>query len=107
MPYPYTLADADHFIEIVLAEQPVHTFAIVYEQKFAGVCGLNLQSDIYRKSCEVGYWLDENHWGNGIATTALNLVTNYAFVALGCVRVYTGVFDYNTASNESIGKSGL
>lgn len=107
MPFPYTLVDADHFIDTVLAENPVHTFAIVYNKKFVGVCGLNLQTDIYRKSCEAGYWLAEDYWGKGIATTALNLVTEYAFDALECVRVYTGVFDYNTASMRVLEKAGF
>jgi len=71
-----------------------------------GVCGLNLQTDIYRESCEIGYWVAEPFWGNGIATTALNLLTDYAFTTLEKERVYTGVFDYNLASQKVLEKCG-
>ena len=106
MPYPYTLKDADSFIEIALLEDPTLTFAITLNKKIVGVCGLNLQTDIYRESCEIGYWVAEPFWGNGIATTALNLLTDYAFTTLEKERVYTGVFDYNLASQKVLEKCG-
>lgn len=106
MPYPYTLEDATNFIEVVSTEETVHTFAIILDKKFVGVCGLNLQTDIYRKGCEVGYWVAEPFWGQGIASHALNLVTEYAFKELNKVRVFTGVFEYNTASIQVLEKCG-
>ena len=107
MPYPYTLDDADDFIGIVSLENPVHTFAIVLNKKFVGICGLILKTDIYRKSCEIGYWVGEPYWGNGIATGALNLLSDYAFNTLDVLRVYTGVFEYNLASMKVLEKCGF
>jgi RimJ/RimL family protein N-acetyltransferase len=106
MPYPYTLEDADRFIEGVLNENPAHTFAIVRNKKFVGICGLNLKTDIYRKSCEVGYWVAEQYWGTGIASEALVLLTSYAFEKLDIIRVYSGVFEYNLASMRVLEKCG-
>lgn len=106
MPFPYSVEDADLFIATVLMESPVHTFAILFQKKLVGVCGLILQEDIYRKSCEVGYWVAEPYWGKGIASAALKLVTNYAFERLDKRRVYTGVFEYNVASMKVLENCG-
>ena len=107
MPHPYTLEDADNFLEIVALEDPVCTFAIEFEGKFAGVCGLNLQPDIYRNSCEIGYWIAEPYWSKGVATEAVKCVTEYAFKTLDKVRVFTGVFEYNKASIRVLEKCGF
>ena len=106
MPYPYDLKDADFFIETVLAESPIYTFAVLLENKLVGVCGLNLQEDIYRKSCEVGYWVGEPFWGLGIASSALKLITNYAFEELDKIRIFTGVFEFNKASMKVLENCG-
>lgn len=107
MPFPYTLEDADMFLEVVALEDPVCTFAIEFNGKFAGVCGLNIETDIYRNSCEIGYWIGEPFWSKGIATKAVLWLTDYAFNVLGKVRVHTGVFAYNKASMRVLEKCGF
>lgn len=107
MPYPYTLEDADNFLEIVAMEDPVSTFAIEYKSKFSGVCGLNLETDIYRNSCEIGYWVAEPFWSKGIATQAVLWLIEYAFNELGKVRIHTGVFEYNKPSMRVLEKCGF
>ncbi len=106
MPYPYTQKQAEEFINNTLASSPITTFAIVHQNKFVGVGGLNLQTDIYRKSCEVGYWIGEPFWGRGFATQALKLLTHFAFTKLQMARVYTGVFEPNLASIKVLQKCG-
>lgn len=107
MPYPYTVNDAAIFIELTRAENPTTTFGIFYEGKLVGVCGVILQTDIYRKSCVVGYWVGEPYWGKGIATNALKLITTYAIEKLQMQRVYTGVFEPNKASIRVLKKCGF
>jgi RimJ/RimL family protein N-acetyltransferase len=87
-------------------EDPECTFAIEWEGKFAGVCGLNLKTDIYRNTCEVGYWIAEPFWSKGIATKAVELITNYAFQKLDKKRLHAGVFEYNKASMRVLEKCG-
>lgn len=105
-PHPYTLEDADKFIDSVKPQEPQVTFAIEYAFSFAGVIGLVLQPDVYRKSAEIGYWLGEPFWGKGITTTAVKLATQYAFDTLNLNRLYAGVFEGNEASKRVLEKCG-
>jgi RimJ/RimL family protein N-acetyltransferase len=65
------------------------------------------QTDIYRLGAEIGYWIGEPYWGQGIATKAVELVTEYGFNRLGLERIYSGVFDFNKASQKVLEKSGF
>jgi len=106
LPFPYKESDAEEFIQSVQRENPQTTFAIEYEGKFCGVCGLMLQTDVYRKTAEIGYWIGEPFWNKGIVTTAVKLLTQYSFNRLNLVRIHTGVFEYNLASMKVLEKNG-
>jgi RimJ/RimL family protein N-acetyltransferase len=66
-----------------------------------------LCSDVYRKSAEIGYLLNEQFWNRGIMTKAVNLICEYGFVELDIVRIHTGVFEYNLASQRVLEKCGF
>jgi RimJ/RimL family protein N-acetyltransferase len=87
-------------------ENPPCTFAIEYMGELAGCIGLVKQTDVYKLSAEIGYWIGEPYWGLGIATTAVELLTEYGFHQLGLVRIYSGVFDFNKASQRVLEKAG-
>lgn len=106
-PYPYTLEDADKFLDSVKQQEPQVTLAIEYEFQFAGVIGLVPQPDVYKKGAEIGYWLGEPFWGKSIATKALMLATSYAFESLGFERLFAGVFEGNEASKRVLEKCGF
>lgn len=106
-PHPYSEQNAEEFIGVCMNENPQVTFAIRFQNEFAGVIGLVLQSDVYRKSAELGYWLGEPFWNKGIASQAVNLVVSYGFYSLELVRIYTGVFDFNKASQRVLEKCGF
>ena len=105
-PHPYTIKDAENFVDMVKQQEPQVTFAIEYEFKFVGVIGIIPQPDVYRKSAEIGYWIGEPYWNRGIATTALKLATKYAFKDLKLVRLFAGVFEGNDGSRKVLEKSG-
>ena len=107
IPHPYTEKHAQEFILTCQGEDPQLTFAIGYRGDFAGCIGLVKQKDIYKLTAEVGYWIGEPYWGLGIATKAVNLMVDYGFNQLGLVRIYTGVFDYNKASQRVLEKAGF
>ncbi len=65
-----------------------------------GVAGVN------RHSAEIGYWLGEPFWGQGIATKAVRALTEYAFAHLDLVRIYGTVFEWNPASARVLEKAG-
>lgn len=107
LPFPYTEKHAMEFIEHCQGENPQQTFAVEYNGEFAGCVGLVRQTDIYKLTAEIGYWLGEPYWGLGIATKAVELITEYGFNQLGLVRIYTGVFDFNKASQRVLEKTGF
>lgn len=107
IPFPYTETNAIDFIKYCQTENPQLTFAIEINGEFAGSIGLVRQPDVYKLTAEIGYWLGEPFWGMGIATKAVRLIVEYGFNNLGLVRIYTGVFDFNKASQRVLEKSGF
>ena len=106
MPHPYSIDNAIFFINLTKQEYPQMTFAIEYAGQLCGVIGLVAQTDVYKKTAEIGYWISEPFWNKGIATKAVDLITRYAFEQLQLVRIHTGVFEYNTASMKVLEKCG-
>ncbi len=106
-PKPYTLDDAKNFKQMVDAQNPKTFFAIEYQGRYAGNISLLPGTDIYRKSAEIGYFIGEPFWNKGIMTKAVSLITNWGFNNLGIVRIYTGIFEYNKASQRVLEKCGF
>ena len=106
-PYPYTPDDARDFIQRKADEVPACTFAIInHEGKLCGVISLVPQEDVYRMSAEIGYWIGEPFWGQGLATQAISLMTQYGFEELQLERIFAAVFDFNLASMRALEKNG-
>ena len=105
-PSPYSLNDAFDFIRLTQKENPQMSFAIEYDGQFSGMVGLVPQTDVYKKTAEIGYWLGEPYWSKGIATIAVKLLTDYGFNERGFIRIHTGIFEYNTASMNVLIKNG-
>ncbi|MFZ0473029.1 MAG: GNAT family N-acetyltransferase, partial [Bacteroidales bacterium] len=99
-PYPYTVPDAEAFIAGCIRQNPVEIFAIEYHGQYVGNIGLHKQSDVYSKSAELGYFIGEPYWNKGITTRAVNLICEYGFKELDIVRIYSGIFEYNPASQR-------
>jgi ribosomal-protein-alanine N-acetyltransferase len=106
-PHPYTLADAENFLSKFTNQDPVTYFGIDYNGEYVGNISLVPCQDIYRMSAEIGYFIGEPFWNKGIVTTAVNLITEYGFQHLGIIRIQTGVFEYNTASQRVLEKCGF
>ena len=105
-PFPYELSNAREWIEFATAQSPETHFAIASETELLGGIGITLQSDVNRLSAEIGYWLGERHWGQGIATAALRATTEWAFAEFELVRMYGEVFEWNPASGRVLEKAG-
>jgi ribosomal-protein-alanine N-acetyltransferase len=105
-PFPYTENNAAFFIDMVKDENPITTFAINYHDQLCGVISLVKQQDVYRLSAEIGYWIGEPFWNKGIATKAVKLITAYGFNELKLIRIFTGIFEYNTGSMRVLEKCG-
>lgn len=105
-PHPYTLDDAARWIRHAATSDPETHFAIVVGGEAAGGIGIDLQTDVFHRCAEIGYWLGEAFWGRGIATEAVRAVTQWAFSRFGICRVEAVVFAWNPASMRVLEKAG-
>lgn len=75
--------------------------------EFIGTISLHCIDWIIRKG-EIGYMIGEQtHWGAGIATEAVGLVSDYALNRLNLHKVEAGVVDGNVGSVRVLEKSGF
>ncbi len=106
-PFPYKLEDAQTFIQNCINQNPMVTFGIEYDGEIVGAIGFELQSDVYRLSAELGYWIGEPYWGKGIATQSVKSMVKFGFNELNLIRIYAGVFESNKASMKVLEKAGF
>lgn len=109
LPYPYTERDGQEFIKAMLAadENETFAFAIVYDQKVIGSIGVFRQSNIHRRTAELGYYIVEEYWGKGIMTDAVKQACDYVFSNSDMIRIYAEPFAYNIASCRVLEKAGF
>lgn len=106
-PHPYTLENADKFIEDAQSWDPPRRFCIEKNGKYVGNIGLHPNSDIYRMNAEIGYFIGEPFWGQGIASQAVKMMVAYGFEHLNLHRIEAGVFSYNIASAKVLENAGF
>ena len=107
IPHPYSIEDAVDYVAFAVAYRPQTMFAICPEQEAVGSIGLNLQSDINRRSAELGYWLGHDYWGRGLATRAVRAMTSWAIDELQLIRIFAMPFCENRASCRVLEKAGF
>jgi RimJ/RimL family protein N-acetyltransferase len=105
-PHPYTPQHARDFIRSVKNRTPETTFAIAVNDEAVGSIGFVLHPDVERVSAEIGYWLAEPFWGQGIVTDALAAMTKYAIATHALTRIYAVPFASNAASCRVLEKAG-
>ncbi|MCR9172349.1 MAG: GNAT family N-acetyltransferase [bacterium] len=106
-PHPYTIEDADNFIKSAQEADPTLRFCIEKDGVYVGNIGIHPQQDIYQKNAEIGYFIGEPYWGQGIASQAVKMIVAYGFEQLRYHRIYAGVFSYNTASKKVLENAGF
>ncbi|HSO87189.1 MAG TPA: GNAT family protein [Draconibacterium sp.] len=106
-PNPYTIADAESFLEKYAGQKSSLVLAIEYNGIYAGNIGLHKGNDVYRKSAEIGYFLGEQYWNLGIMTKAVALICDYGFKNLDIIRIHAGIFEFNPASMRVLEKCGF
>ena len=57
--------------------------------------------------CEIGYFVDRDHWGRGIATRALRLMEDFVTGKLGVTRIEVLTLKANKASQRVALKCGF
>lgn len=109
LPYPYTEKDGLDFINAMLSADPNDTFAfaVTVDDKAIGSIGVFRQGNIHRLTAELGYYVAEEYWGNGIMTEAVRQICEYVFKNSDIIRIYAEPFAYNEASCRVLEKAGF
>ena len=107
MPHPYGLADAEAFIGQVIKEDGPAVKVIVQERTIAGLVGLHPADDVYSGTAELGYWIGEPFWGQGVASEAVRQIIEIGFEELKLRRIYASVYEHNLASMRVLEKNGF
>ena len=106
-PHPYLEEHGRRFIEFATKDDPIHIFAIDLNGKAIGGIGVHPQSDIFCFNAELGYWIAEPYWGQGIATFAIQQIIEFAFNTFDINRLFARPFGSNLASQKVLEKSGF
>jgi len=75
-----------------------HVFGITMKDEVIGVVGL--ESDAVGAEAELGYWLAETHWKQGLMGEAARAVTDFGFGRAGYDRLVSGYRHGNEASRR-------
>lgn len=106
-PSPYTRESGMKYLDMVCSQSPTTIFAIEINGEAAGSIGVFPQNDIHRLNAEMGYWLAEPFWGNGIMPEAIKQIVEYAFRTYDIQRIFARPFGRNKASQRVLEKAGF
>lgn len=109
-PQPYTVTDATSWISRANSSTPAYDFAICSTDgsTVIGGIGLKPRDDIHYRTMEIGYWLSEDYWHQGIATEAVAAFSGWAFDTFNhLLRLEAEVYDGNGASGRVLDKAGF
>ncbi len=82
-----------------------YNYTILYQGEIVGACGVMV--DQHREHIgEMGYFIDEEYWGKGIATEAVKKLEKIAFEELELIRLEIRMEPENTASIKVAEKCG-
>ena len=104
VPYPYTRADADEWIQICKTDMLKLNFSILLDGDLIGGVGLTTQRD---EPHELGYWLSRDYWGFGFATEAATALVDYGITERKLATIIATYFVGNDASAKVLSKLGF
>ncbi|KAK4555566.1 hypothetical protein LTR86_007319 [Recurvomyces mirabilis] len=128
MPHPYTEANAAGWInfchdtanhrgsgtwspETGFQGPKIPTgYAIAINGEAVGSIGLNFadEKDVYLHQAELGYWLGEEHWGQGVMSKVVPAFVHWAFKTFGILfRINGATSGNNVASAKLLKKAGF
>jgi RimJ/RimL family protein N-acetyltransferase len=101
IPYPYRIKDAKSFVRLCNKKTSRNSYefgiALKSTGKIIGMIGL-LNTDAFSKKAELGCWLGEKYWRQGLGNEAAKAIIKFAFEKLRLVRIEAEVFSKNRAS---------
>lgn len=102
IPYPYSEADALHWVNGLADGEMV--YGIEHDGALIGICGYSREAD---GAASLGYWIGQLYWNQGFATEAARALIDYGFTKGGIRRFIARHFDENDASARVLKKIGF
>ena len=108
-PWPYSVEAGRAFLEFAAGSWLAHRahFAIADAASDVLLGGLNIDIDLPHAIGEIGYRVNPDARGRGVATAALGLAVKWAFGGLHLARLDLGADTRNVASLRVAAKSGF
>jgi RimJ/RimL family protein N-acetyltransferase len=107
LPHPYSLRDAEQFIERMRSADPRADHAFGMEHRSFGLVGVLGFQRADGPITEMGYWLGRTFWGCGLATEAARAALAWAFGDWGKRAIMASHFADNPASGRVLAKAGF
>jgi RimJ/RimL family protein N-acetyltransferase len=110
IPHPYTLTDAENFIdrmqkEVDCSQGVILAIAMRESNKLIGTIGLHTKKQ--DNKAELGYWVGVPFWNQGFATEAAKALVNFGFEELGYRKITARHFAINPSSGRVMEKLGM
>ncbi len=106
-PHPYTLAIAQHWVARGHIDFGGDNWAIAFHGQTVGGCGIHVGSGAFRCNAEIGYWLAQAQWGQGIATQVAGVLAERALQDPAVTRIFAPVHADNPRSMRVLEKCGF
>jgi ribosomal-protein-alanine N-acetyltransferase len=111
-PKPFSREETREWIQWNLDLYRDHGFglwAVILKESgvFLGDCGLTIQVVDGQEDVEVGYHLNKDYWGRGLATEGAGACRDYAFNVVGIKRLIAITDPHNINSHRVAEKIGM
>jgi len=98
VPYPYSMSDAEHFFAMDQADELDMLWMITHQDELVGAISIG---------SELGYWLGQDHWGQGIMTEAGVVAIDAYFGLRDVSEIKASHFVGNDGSRRVLEKLGF
>ena len=110
LPFPYHEKDAVFWIEMSengFKNKDAYIFAIEFLQAQGVIGGIGLHINGTHRQAELGYWLSEKYWNQGLMTEAIGCILNFGFEQLNLRKIHAVHFTQNPSSGRTMIKNGM
>jgi RimJ/RimL family protein N-acetyltransferase len=106
-PHPYTLQIAEYWVTRGHIDFGGDNWAIAFGDEAVGGCGIHREDGPFRCNAEVGWWLGEQHWGQGVATRAAAALVERGFADPAITRIHAPIHAGNQRSARVAERNGF
>ena len=110
LPYPYQEPDAVFRISYVVQgfkKKARYVFAIILKERQELIGEISLHMDNIYHVAQLGYWVGEPFWNQGIASEAVAAMLQFGFETLNLDFIYATCNEQNKASAKVLEKNGM